>query len=232
MKEKKNVIILGVVIGVIALIALVFGGRFAYKKYQENILREEATALTKKDITKDKIDTTVKTKGDYAVVEKAMKQYLADYGEATQKTLAILSDKKLTNLVSAETVKSDAPKFEETKKYLEQTRKDLDNYMGSMITMTSDKAMMERIEKEKVGTYYQNLYRELMLDSSLSSSLKTAQTGLISAKEKMNKMLDVYDKVFQFLIDNEGNYELSGGRLLFKNQALLSQYNAYIRELK
>ncbi|MBS7021175.1 MAG: hypothetical protein KH135_04855 [Firmicutes bacterium] len=232
MKEKKNIIMIGVAIGIVAIIAIFFGGRFAYKKYQENILREEAATLTKKDITKDNFNTEIKSKGDYAVVEKAMKEYLADYGTAAKKTLVILNDKKLSNLLSAETIKSDMPKFEETKKYLEKTRKELDTYMGSMITMTSDKAMMDKIKKTKVSTYYQNLYRELMLDSSLSSSLKEAQSELVASREKMTKLFDIYDNVFQFLIDNEGNYELSGRMLLFKNQSLLSQYNSYINQIR
>ena len=45
----------------------------------KNILNKEMTNLTKLDISKDSFDTEIKSKGEYAVVEKAIKKYLDDY---------------------------------------------------------------------------------------------------------------------------------------------------------
>lgn len=217
---------------ILIFLLVLFLGQFMYKKYEEGILRKEMNQIMKLDITKDTIPMNIKSHGTYQVVEKAMKKYFSSYAESTKKTLSILNDTKLSGLLSADTVNEDGPSFTNTKTYIQTTRENLENYMGTMITMSSDKAILEEIQKTKVSKYYENLYRDLMLDSSVSDSLKNEQTSLIESKNKMLSLLDTYDEIFNFLIQNEGNYQIQNGKLLFKNNALLSQYTHYVEQLK
>ena len=74
---KKKII---VIVAILALIIVGVIGYFATLDLKQGVtLRKEVDTIGKLDITKDEIDMTIKTKGDYAVVEKTIKEYLNNY---------------------------------------------------------------------------------------------------------------------------------------------------------
>ena len=97
-----------------------------------NDLKKEAKVLSKLDITKDRYNTRIKSSGDYAVVEKAMKSYLDDSAVLMQDILGIINDEKLTKILSFDNYSKDGPEFTESLKYLEDTKKSFNNNVEKM----------------------------------------------------------------------------------------------------
>ena len=77
-----------------------------------------------------------------------------------------------------------------------------------------------------------NLYREVMLDSSLSDALKDEQTTLIETRDDMMNFIDQYIEVFEFLKEHQNDYVLENGQILFQNESLLNQYQSYLNALQ
>ena len=78
--DSKKAIIGIVALVVIAIIAVV--GYVGYNDHnQKSLLKEELTALSKKTLGKDDFNTEIKTSGDYAKVEKNIKEYLQKYSD-------------------------------------------------------------------------------------------------------------------------------------------------------
>lgn len=228
--KKKTILMILVIVAILVLIAL--GGFFGYQKYQEYLLSRETDKIGNLDILKDQVDMEVYTTGDYAVVEKTMKNYIADYGKISQQVITLIDDDTLKNLLTVERIEQDGKEFHDTLTYLQKKKTDIEKVMNQMITMTSDQEIMNAIKKEKVSVSYQNLYRKMMLDSDIATALKQEQNNLIDTKEKTIAFIDDYIKIFEFLKENGSSYMVSDGQILFQNESLYQQYQSLVNSLQ
>lgn len=219
-----------VVVAILILVAC--GGYFGYQKYQEYLLSRETDKIGNLDILNDKVDTKIYTSGDYAVVEKTMKDYISDYGKVSQQVIALVDDDTLKNLLTVERIEQDGKEFNETLTYLNQKKTDIETVMNQMIAMTSDQEIMNAIKKTNVPVSYQNLYRKMMLDSDIAGALKQEQNDLIDTREKTIAFIDDYIKIFEFLKANDSSYMVSNGQILFQNESLYQQYQTLVNNLQ
>lgn len=219
-----------VVVAILILVAC--GGYFGYQKYQEYLLSRETDKIGNLDILNDKVDTKIYTSGDYAVVEKTMKDYIADYGKVSQQVIALVDDDTLKNLLTVERIEQDGKEFNETLTYLNQKKTDIETVMNQMIAMTSDQEIMNAIKKTNVPVSYQNLYRKMMLDSDIAGALKQEQNDLIDTREKTIAFIDDYINIFEFLKTNGSSYMVSNGQILFQNESLYQQYQTLVNNLQ
>ena len=101
--------IIGVIIAIV-LVAVVGIGILVVNDFrQEDILRQEMLEfenLTRaENIDLDQIDQKIreiKTTGDYGVLEKAMKDYLADVVNASVNIANVLNDERIVNALTPE----------------------------------------------------------------------------------------------------------------------------------
>lgn len=219
-----------VVVAILILVAC--GGYFGYQKYQEYLLSRETDKIGNLDILNDKVDTKIYTSGDYAIVEKTMKDYISDYGKVSQQVIALVDDDTLKNLLTVERIEQDGKEFNETLTYLNQKKTDIETVMNQMIAMTSDQEIMNAIKKTNVSVSYQNLYRKMMLDSDIAGALKQEQNDLIDTREKTIAFTDDYIKIFEFLKANDSSYMVSNGQILFQNESLYQQYQTLVNNLQ
>ncbi len=219
-----------VVVAILILVAC--GGYFGYQKYQEYLLSRETDKIGNLDILNDKVDTKIYTSGDYAIVEKTMKDYISDYGKVSQQVIALVDDDTLKNLLTVERIEQDGKEFNETLTYLNQKKTDIETVMNQMIAMTSDQEIMNAIKKTNVPVSYQNLYRKMMLDSDIAGALKQEQNDLIDTREKTIVFIDDYIKIFEFLKANGSSYMVSNGQILFQNESLYQQYQTLVNNLQ
>ena len=229
MNKKK-----GIVLGVCAVVVVLVGYLvyFGYNKYQESLIFREGEKIGDMDVLEGKVDTKLYTSGDYQVVEKTMKDYIVEYVDVTREIVNRLSDEKFTNLLTYENVEQDGKEFTETLNYLNEQKTELQEGFDRVIAMSSDVEVMKAIEDKNIGTKYENLYREVMLDSSLSDALKDAQTTLIETRDDMMNFIDQYIEVFEFLKEHQNDYVLENGQILFQNESLLNQYQSYLNALQ
>ena len=229
MNKKK-----GIVLGVCAVVVVLVGYLvyFGYNKYQESLIFREGEKIGDMDVLEGEVDTKLYTSGDYQVVEKTMKDYITEYVDVTREIVNRLSDEKFTNLLTYENVEQDGKEFTETLNYLNEQKTELQEGFDRVIAMSSDVEVMKAIEDKNIGTKYENLYREVMLDSSLSDALKDEQTTLIETRDDMMNFIDQYIEVFEFLKEHQNDYVLENGQILFQNESLLNQYQSYLNALQ
>ena len=127
--KKKIFIILGIIL-VLIIVALAIA--VAYTVFQD--LRQESKLKTEieeildlsnveefnEERIREKLNSIVTT-GDYAVLEKAYKQYLSDQLDNMIEIASLLNDENITNCLTVENYKTDGPKFEKTKQYISNT---------------------------------------------------------------------------------------------------------------
>ena len=182
-------------------------------------------------LTKDEIDMTIKTKGDYAVVEKTIKEYLNNYSINIKEAMNIMQDKKMAEILTVDNYKNDGPEFTNSKEYISKTKTDFNEKMNLLMNMTSEEKMMQEIENKNLDSNFVELYRELMLGDKMEEDLKQMVKSLEEASTTINNILDTQEKVIDLLINNKGKWEVQGKQIQFSTQKLVNEYNDLIRDL-
>ena len=242
--------IIGVVIAIV-LVAVVGIGVLVVNDFrQEDILRQEMLEfenLTRaENIDLDQIDQRIrelKTTGDYGVLEKAMKDYLADVVNTSVSIANIINDERIVNALTPENYTEDGPDFVQTKQFLEQAKSDIEQYKTEVLTLLTNEGAMSYIEDKNLDQYYIDLYEDKNLDQyyidlykeialSEDTAIEESNTELENSLDEMMKLLDVETQIINFLSENKDGWEIQGENIIFNNQTLQDQYNEYISQIQ
>ena len=229
--------IIGVVIAIV-LVAVVGIGVLVVNDFrQEDVLRQEMLEfenLTRaENIDLDQIDQRIrelKTTGDYGVLEKAMKDYLADVVNTSVSIANIINDERIVNALTPENYTEDGPDFVQTKQFLEQAKSDIEQYKTEVLTLLTNEGAMSYIEDKNLDQYYIDLYKEIAL--SEDTAIEESNTELENSLDEMMKLLDVETQIINFLSENKDGWEIQGENIIFNNQTLQDQYNGYISQIQ
>lgn len=225
---------------IVSVIVLILVGIFGYftvtNLQQEQALKKEMkdlSALVKTDnLDMDKINDrlkTTKTKGDYAKVEKAFKNYMSDFFLNITEMVDILEDKKLASILSIDNYREDGKDFVNTKQYISDTKKKLEEDKTKYYDFFEEKKIMSYIEKDNLSNRYKNLYRkEIIGDTASVTKDKTVETSINS----IITLLDKSEKVIDFLVKNKDSWEVQNDKIMFNSAPLLTEYNILTRSLR
>ena len=173
------------------------------------------------DAIEQKLTTNV-SKGDYLVVEKAVKQYLSDGLTSMKELQEIVDDDRITTLLTIENYSEDGPDFVNTKEYIQNTRTTLENLKNQFISYTTQEKMDEYISDKGLDEYYIELYNELMGgDKIMQSDIEELESSL----DSIINMLNNTEIVIDFLIENKDSWQVQGENIMFFSNELVNEYN-------
>lgn len=230
----KKKIFIGV--GIIVLLVIgVLGYTIVSDLGQEEKLKTELTEINDmsnaQDIDVDaiyeRLDRTV-TKGDYAKVEKAFKNYLRDNFDNILKITEILNDEKLVTILTAENYLEDGKEFNNTKKYIEETRSNLEKYKQEYKDFFTEEKAMSYINDYGLDSYYTDLYKdEYVGDIESAGADKTVENSI----DEIIDLLNISEQVIDLLSENPNNWEIQGDNIVFDNDSLSNQYDNLLNQL-
>ena len=228
--KKKILITIGVLILLIAILIAVF---VVKDLRQEKTLRDEIASIQEltgseqMDMVNEKLGHIVTT-GDYAKVEKAVKNYMADNFNNAITIAEVLSDEVLTSALTAENYASDGPDFVKTKLLLSDLQKRLTKAKEEQKRLSTNETVMSYL-KDKEDSYYVNLYKEIIGEE------ESASENAIEIEQSIDEVLDmvaVEQSVIDFLSENKGQWTVQDGIIAFSDEALNVQYNQLLLELE
>ena len=229
--------IIGVVIAIV-LVAVVGIGVLVVNDFrQEDILRQEMLEfenLTRaENIDLDQIDQRIrelKTTGDYGVLEKAMKDYLADVVNVTVSIADILNDERIINALTPENYTEDGPDFVQTKQFLEEAKGKMEQYKTEVLTLLTNEGAMSYIEDKNLDQYYIDLYKEIAL--SEDTAIEESNAELEASLDEAMSVIDTESQVFNFLAENKTGWEIQGENIVFNSEELQNQYDELVSQIQ
>ena len=228
--------VIGVIIAIILVVVVGIGVLVVKDFKQEDILRQEMLEfenLTRaENIDFDKIDQKIreiKTTGDYGVLEKAMKDYLADVVNATVSIADVLNDEKIVNALTPENYMEDGPDFVQTKQFLEEAKGEIEKNKTEVLKLLSNEGAMSYIENKNLDQYYIDLYKEIAL--SEDTAIEEDNADLEDSLNEVARILDIETHVINLLSENKNGWEIQDQNIVFNNETLQNQYNEYISQL-
>ena len=232
---KKTII--WIIIAIVLVIVIGIGVLVVKDFKQEDILRQEMLEfenLTRAEtIDLDAIDQRIrelKTTGDYGVIEKAMKDYLADVVNVSVDIANILNDERMTNILTPANYAEDGPDFVETKQFLQESMEKIEQYKNEVLELLTNEKAMSYIENKNLDQYYIDLYKEIAL--SEDTALDEDNAEIENSLNEANQILETETQIINFLSENKGNWEVQGENIVFNSDSLTNQYNEYVSQLQ
>ena len=229
--------IIGIIIAIV-LVAVVGIGVLVVNDFrQEDILRQEMLEfenLTRaENIDLDQIDQRIrelKTTGDYGVLEKAMKDYLADVVNVTVSIADILNDERIINALTPENYTEDGPDFVQTKQFLEEAKGKMEQYKTEVLTLLTNEGAMSYIEDKNLDQYYIDLYKEIAL--SEDTAIEESNAELEASLDEAMSVIDTESQVINFLAENQSGWEIQGENIVFNSEELQNQYDELVSQIQ
>lgn len=227
-KKKFFIIFLFIILDIFLLI----GYLVIRDKTNLTNLKKEIKEINKLDITKGNFNRRIKTSGEYALVEKAIKGYYIDYSNGIQDVNSTMVDDKLTKILSYDNYSKDGFQFEESFKYLETKKTEFNKSIDKLIKMSDKKYMEKYIDKKIKDKYYNDLCNELMITDKRVQSFSDTKKTLEAIKTKVNKIIDNSSEVLTLLKDNQDSCVLEEGEIRFKSRSVFDRYNELVNKIK
>ncbi len=227
--------IIGVIIAIVLVIVVGIGILVVNDFRQEDILRQEMLEfenLTRaENIDLNQIDQRIrelKTTGDCGVLEKAMKNYLADVVNTSIDIANVLNDEKIINTLTPENYEADGPDFVQTKQFLEEAKSKIEENKTKVLELLTNEGAMSYIENKNLDQYYIDLYKEIVL--SEDTAIEEDTNELESSLNEAIKILDIETQVINFLSENKNGWNIQDGNIVFNSETLQNQYNEYLSQ--
>lgn len=224
--NKSIIAIIAVVIVVVVVIAIMAGSRITNKAKLDKALNGIISGEVK--VTSTEIQTT----GNLGKVEQAAKEYFKEYTELQETITEKIEDEKIQKMLAVENFEQDGPEFEESKKYIEESRQALENEIEKLKSLTSEEGIMSKIKDKKVSSYYEKLYKDYFFaGQDLSKTFEEVCQELDLSKQIMNTLYDSEIKILNFLTENKSHWKIQNSRIVFDSASILAQYNSLKTQL-
>lgn len=225
MENKK--LIIGIIIVVILIIgiavsAISFG---KFDKEQVKLLADETNKLLETDIEKDEIDLEIKTKKNYAIVEKSIKEYLLKLKNIYVATQEIENQINPNEIFSAQNIEEkDFSKVDEIiKDYKEKAEENMDEYKN----IIKEENILDNINNKNISgkeEYYVDLYKTVMLSDSMKQKFETLGNQIERQKDGVIEKLNNIEKIKKFLEENDKYWEIKDEKIQFNSVNKITEY--------
>lgn len=229
MSNRKKVVL--IILCILINTFLILGFLYVRNVTMLNELKKEAKVLSGLDITKDRYNRRVRTRGNYGLVEKTAKNYLDDYAISLQSLLNVMTDPKLTKLFSYDNYMSDGPEFKNSLLYLQSAKEEFNSQIDSLLNKSEEEVIREYGKERISDSYFFGLYLDIVFNDSMKTQFFETKSILEQTKVKTNDVFDISEELLNFLIINKDLWKLEEGEIRFQTEALYNQYNQYVSRL-
>ena len=220
---------------IIVILVLIICGGVGYYYYlmstQEDMLKQEVINYSNKDLIKDDYQINIKTKGNYAYIEEAIKKYYRELSNNIKTINNYVIDSELEKIITIDNYESDGPKFVESKKTLDTAKKDIVGSMDKIKELCSDKYIKNLISDKIHDDYYIKIYNNLMYTKKDLQEFDDIRTDVEQLSNTLVLYIDKSSEVLKILEDNEKIWNINKGSLYFNDAKVLNEYNVKYKEV-
>ena len=219
MKKKKMIKWIIITVAIIITSFLALCGYWVIEDLkQEEILKQEIINYSHKNLESDDFTVIVKTKGDYAYVEEAIKKYYKELSDNIKGMNKYLMDEDFMTLLAPSSLVNDRPNYSNSQNKLKTTKENLNKHLEAINNLCDENTIKNLIDKEKLEDYdyYYDFYLKLM-DTTL---------------KKLNEFLDKAEEILVLLEKNDSIIQYENNSIYFNSTEALNEYNKLVGELQ
>ena len=229
---KKKILIAVAVIAILVIGVIAF---FVISDLQQEAKFNDEMLALEEIMNADELDfdaiyaktDVIVTKGDYGVVEEAIKNYIKDTSSIAEKIIDTMNSEEFGTILTIENFEEDGKEFTESKEFITTTRETLEQCKEEYEQQFSEEKMMSYINDKGLDEYYVELYKNQIATVSEEDN-QTVQ-------ESIDQVIDLLDKVedaIDYLIENEDDWNIINGSLMFLDQDKLDEYQDILSRIE
>ena len=229
---KKKILIAVAVIAILVIGVIVF---FVISDLQQEAKFNDEMLALEEIMNADELDfdaiyaktDVIVTKGDYGVVEEAIKNYIKDTSSIAEKIIDTMNSEEFGTILTIENFEKDGKEFTESKEFITTTRETLEQCKEEDEQQLSEEKRMSYIKDKGSDEYYVELYKNEIATVSEEDN-QTVQ-------ESIDQVIDLLDKVedaIDYLIENEDDWNIINGSLMFLDQDKLDEYQEILSKIE
>lgn len=200
---------------------------------QEEVLKQEIINYSNKNLATDSFDITVKTTGDYAYVEEAIKKYYKKLSDSIKIVNSYLNSDKINTMFSVDNLASDRPDYSLSHNSIKTARVNINQGISDIKDLCDEETIKNLLDKNKLddSEYYYDFYLQLMYTDQDKEEFEDLKKSMDTLSQNLNAFLDKLDEILNFLESNDANVEYKDGVIYFKIEELLKEYKAHLTQL-
>ena len=232
MENKKTII--AIIIVLILIVGLV-GITYIFTDFstkQTKLLTEESNKILKSDISKDNIDFDIKTEKNYAIVEKAIKEYISDLKNIYVEMEEMNTGINPNNIFSARNMQD--KDLKEIDDIINEYKEKSQNCISELEEMITEEKISENISKKDISPrneYYTDLYNTVMLSNVMKNQYRSLEEKVKDGKSKLYDKLNKIDKIKKFLEENTDSWTIKEDKIQFTNLNKMTEYYNLLNQL-
>lgn len=232
MENKKTII--AIIIVLILIVGLV-GITYIFTDFstkQTKLLTEESNKILKSDISKDNIDFDIKTEKNYAIVEKAIKEYISDLKNIYVEMEEMNTGINPNNIFSARNMQD--KDLKEIDDIINEYKEKSQNCISELEEMITEEKISENISKKDISPrneYYTDLYNTVMLSDVMKNQYRSLEEKVKDEKSKLYDKLNKIDKIKKFLEENTDSWTIKEDKIQFTNLNKMTEYYNLLNQL-
>lgn len=231
--ENKRVI--ASILIVILLIICLVGGSYLFNgfgKKQTKLLTEETNKILQADITTENIDLDIKTEKNYAIVEKAIKEYISELKNIYVEINEMNTNINPNNIFSAQNMQD--KDLKEVEAIIDEYKEKNQNATKELEELLTEEKIAENINKRditKKKDYYTNLYNTIMTSDAMKKQYNLLEEKIKDEKSKLTEKINQISKISEFLKKNSDAWTIKDDKIQFNNLNRMTEYYSLINKL-
>lgn len=217
---KKKTFLKCFIIILLILFCIIMSYMFTNNQKQEELLKKEIINLVEKDLSKDNYDIKIKTKGEYAKVEKKLKNHYKELSSNIKIINSYLDNQDLINILSLDNIKNNSPSFENSYNLINSVKDELNSSISIVINLSSEETIKELLDDKKIY-YIKDELKEL-------KNIKEENQIIV---DNLNIFLNKVEVILDLLKNNTTNWYIEDNELYFKTNKLVKEYNNLYNDL-
>ncbi|MCI8569004.1 MAG: hypothetical protein HFJ11_03355 [Bacilli bacterium] len=235
MKKKKMIKWIIITVAIIITSFLALCGYWVIEDLkQEEILKQEIINYSHKNLESDDFTVIVKTKGDYAYVEEAIKKYYKELSDNIKGMNKYLMDEDFMTLLAPSSLVNDRPNYSNSQNKLKTTKENLNKHLEAINNLCDENTIKNLIDKEKLEDYdyYYDFYLKLMYTKKDQEALQKLKEEMDTTLKKLNEFLDKAEEILVLLEKNDSIIQYENNSIYFNSTEALNEYNKLVGELQ
>ena len=231
--ENKRVVIAIIVI-IILIVGIISGAYFfsGFSNKQTKLLTDETNKILQADITTENIDLDIKSSKNYAVVEKAIKEYVSELKNIYVEMDELNSGINPNNIFTADNIED--KDLSEINDIINEYKEKSQNVVTELESLLTEEKIAENINKRNISTrkdYYIELYNTIMTSDNMKKQYNTLEEKIKDEKSKLSEKLKQIDNISEFLKKNSNAWTIKDGKIQFTNLNRMTEYYGLLNKL-
>ena len=228
-KGKKVFLFIG---GIILIIVVFFAYLVVHDLQQEDLLKQEVINVSNKDLFKDDYRIEVKTTGDYAYIEEAVKEFYKELSDNVKVIFENFDNDEFTTILAPATLEKERPNFENSYQLLHSTKKNTLEALDKIVLLCDEEHIKGLVDREKVDDYSYDLYLTLMATKNDLKEFSGLKNDMENLSHDIEEFLNKVEEVLNLLKENNSSWSVDNNQIYFNSNELVSKYNQLYDELQ